>query len=620
MDKLIGMRERLRVMITVVFLLSTSALWSQDIQKINLANEYFGQGELDKAKVLYQELVKKPKNIPTVHNRYLQVLQQLALHDEGEQYLRKLVRQYPEVAQYALDLGILYRKAGDPVRADEQITATLQGIKGNKFQIISAAQYLYNKQETPFALMAYQLGREQEKNPSAYALELAEIHRRMSQKDEMISEYLNFATNNPSNLKYVKNMLQNLLTEEDDLDNLEQLLYDKIQKHPNESLYSSLLIWVNLQQQNFYGAFIQARALDKREKAGGAGILDIGKIALENKDYKSAIRIFGYLEKEYSSGVNYESAKRYLVKSREELVKNTFPVDLAEIRNLIKDYDRVIKEIGINERTMEAMRSQALLYAFYLDRKDSAISILQDIIAAPGAMNALQAQAKLDLGDIYLLNGEPWESTLLYSQVEKARKDQPLGYEAKLRNAKLSYFKGDFELAQGHLDILKLATSREIANNAMALSLLIQDNTVFDSTDVAMKAYADIELALFQKQRALALEKLDLMLTQFQGHSLTDEIYWLKANILLEMGSFEQSVSLLNQIVESYQYDILSDDAYFLMGTIYEDQLKDNTKAMEIYQDFLVKFPGSLHSAEARKRFRNLRGDFDQPTPQDRIN
>jgi tetratricopeptide (TPR) repeat protein len=607
-------------MILAILLLGATALWAQDIQKINLANEYFGQGDLDKAKALYQELVKKPKNIPTVHNRYLQVLSQLALHDEGEQYLRKLVRQYPEVAQYALDLGILYRKAGDPVKADEQITSTLQGIKGNKFQLISAAQYLYNKQETPFALLAYQLGREQEKNPSAYALELAEIHRRMSQKDEMISEYLNFATNNPTNLKYVKNMLQNLLTEEDDLNNLEQLLYDKIQKHPNESLYSSLLIWVNLQQQNFYGAFIQARALDKRKKSGGSGILDIGKIALENKDYKTAIRIFGYLEKEYNSGINYESAKRYLVKSREELVKNTFPVDLSEIRNLIKDYHRLVQEIGINERTMEAMRSQALLYAFYLDRKDSAISILQTIIAAPGGVSALQAQAKLDLGDIYLLNGEPWESTLLYSQVEKARKDQPLGYEAKLRNAKLSYYKGDFELAQGHLDILKLATSREIANNAMALSLLIQDNTVFDSTDVAMKAYADIELALFQKQRALALDKLDQMLQQFQGHTLTDEIYWLKANILLEMGSFEQSVGLLNQIVESYQYDILSDDAYFLMGTIYEDQLKDKTRAMEIYQDFLVKFPGSLHSAEARKRFRNLRGDFDQPTPQDRIN
>ena len=49
-----------------------------------------------------------------------------------------------------------------------------------------------------------------------------------------------------------------------------------------------------------------------------------------------------------------------------------------------------------------------------------------------------------------------------YSQVEKAQKDAPLGYEAKLRNARLSYFNGDFKLAEAHLDIFwKEATSRE---------------------------------------------------------------------------------------------------------------------------------------------------------------
>jgi tetratricopeptide (TPR) repeat protein len=287
-------------------------------------------------------------------------------------------------------------------------------------------------------------------------------------------------------------------------------------------------------------------------------------------------------------------------------------VDTTEISHLIDDYRRMVAEIGINERTLEALRSEALLYAFYLNRKDSAIQILTKIIDTPGINIALKSQAKLDLGDIYLLNGEPWESTLLYSQVEKSQNDQPLGYEAKLRNAKLSYYKGEFELAQSHLDILKLATSREIANNAMALSLLIQDNTVFDSTDHAMQAYAQVELDLFQNKYDLALKKLEILTVQYPGHSLTDEILWLKANILLELGAFQQAIDQLSQVVEGYEYDILSDDAYFLMGSIYEDQLKDTIEAMRIYNDFLVRFPGSIYSAEARKRYRALRGDFKE--------
>ena len=599
----------------VVIFVTSANLWGQDVQKIGLANEYFAKGEMDKAKALYEELARKNRNIPQIHNRYLNVLAQLGAYDQGEDYLQRLVRQFPDVVQYPLDLGIFYRKAGKVSEADRQITKTLQAIKSQKYQIISAAQYLFNKQETPFALMAYQLGRESEKDPHMYALEMAEIYRRMSQKTEMVNEYLNFASSNPNNINYVKNILQNLLTEEDDLMQLEELLYNKIQKQPNEPLYATLLIWVNLQQQNFYGAFVQARALDKREKGGGTRVLEIGRIALDNHDYKNAIKIFGYVARETKTGVNYELAKRYLVKSREELVKNTFPVDLEEIRNLIGDYQEIIDEIGKNERTLEAMRSQALLYAFYLDRRDSAISILQNIISTSSIKPALQNQAKLDLGDIYLLNQEPWESTLLYSQVEKAQKDRPLGYEAKLRNAKLSYFKGDFELSQGHLDILKLATSREIANNAMALSLLIQDNTVFDSTDLAMQQYADVELTLFQNRRQEALVKLDLLLRAYPGHSLTDEILWLQSNVYMELGNFDRAIELLNQIVTGYQYDILSDDAYFLMGTIYEDQLSDPNKAMEIYKDFLTKFPGSIYVAEARKRFRSLRGDFDELPP-----
>lgn len=600
------------VLVLVLLLGLSQPLMAQDVQKINLANQYYEQGDLEKARVVYEELIKKQSNLPQIHARYLQVLYQIGDFTEGEKYLTKLIKQYPDVIQYQLDLGILYRKKGEDALADQYLKQTLEGIESYKFQIISASQYLFNRHEIDHALYGYKLSRAYEKDSHLYALELAEIYRRLNMKDEMVGEYLNFASSNPNNINYVKNVLQNLLTEEEDLISLEDLLYEKIQKNPNTTLYASLLIWVNLQQQNFYGAFVQARALDKREKGEGERVLNIGKIALDNRDYKNSIKIFSYLIKQYHSGINYELAKRYLIKSREELVKTTFPVDTTEIANLIDDYRNMVMEIGINERTLEAMRSQALLYAFYLDRKDSAIQILTKIIDIPGINPHLIAQAKIDLGDIYLLNGEPWESTLLYSQVERLQKDQPLGYEAKLRNAKLSYYKGEFELAQGHLDILKLATSREIANNAMALSLLIQDNTVFDSTDQAMQAYAKVELDLFQNKYQPALQKLEAMMVQYPGHSLTDEILWLRANILLELGEFTQAMELLSQIVQDYEYDILSDDAYFLIGTIYEDQLQNDAEAMKVYNDFLIRFPGSIYSAEARKRYRALRGDFKE--------
>jgi tetratricopeptide (TPR) repeat protein len=228
------------------------------------------------------------------------------------------------------------------------------------------------------------------------------------------------------------------------------------------------------------------------------------------------------------------------------------------------------------------------------------------------------------LGDVYLLKEESWESTLLYSQVEKTQKETSLGYEAKLRNAKLSYYKGDFKLAQDHLNILKEATTREIANDAMDLSIRIKENTAFDSAGTALKEYAEIELLLYQNKTHQALDRINTLKKNEEGQdslksrpgtsTILDDVYWLEANLRMKQGEFQTAVGLLQKILDHYGSDILADDAFFLQGEIYERQLGDKPKAMEIYREFLNKFPGSVYAAEARKRFRQLRGDFtDQP-------
>ena len=584
----------------------------QDIQKTQLARQYYEQGALEKAEDTYESLARNKSNIPFIHKLYFELLISEKHFSEAEKYIEKVKKWYPDNLNYNVDEGVLFLKSGHKSKGEEVLKNVINNAASNPTLTRTVAQYFFQNNMPDYAIKTYLEGRKESHNPTEFSIELANIYRRINDREGMIDEYLNFINQNPSNLGYVENVMQNLLSEPEDLEALESVLYSKIQKDADNDIYNELLIWVNLQLKDFYSAFIQARALDKRAKEGGKRILDIGVIALQNKDYESAERIFEYVLETYKSGITYEIARRYLIKAREEIVKNTFPVDQEEIKTLIVDYRKLISDLGVNNVTLEAMRSKALLHAFYLDEKDSAIQLLQRIIQIPRADKDLVAKAKLDLGDIYLLKGEPWESTLLYSQVEKSAKESLLGYEAKLKNAKLSYYKGDFELAQAHLDVLKLATSREISNDAIALSLLIQDNIAFDTTHKAMEDYAAIDLLLFQNKKQEALQKLDKMLELYPGHSLTDEIWWRKAQIFMELGKFEASIALLEKIVNEYPYDILSDDAYFLMGTLFEDHLKMPENAMEVYQTLLTKYPGSLFAAEARKRFRQLRGDFSQ--------
>jgi outer membrane protein assembly factor BamD (BamD/ComL family) len=269
----------------------------------------------------------------------------------------------------------------------------------------------------------------------------------------------------------------------------------------------------------------------------------------------------------------------------------------------------MLEELGTNQRTLEALKSKGLLYAFYLNEKDTAIAVLENAIKIGAADQIFVDKCKLDLGDIYLLKSEPWEATLLYSQVEKSEKDSPLGYEAKLRNAKLAYFRGDFELAKEVLDILKQATSREIANDAMELSLMIQENTGEDSTESALKDYSQVELLLFQHRNKEAVDKLNIMEKAYRGNPIMDDLLFLRAGVYLKQGDVDKGVKDLENIMQNYPNDIKGDDALYLLAKTYQEVLNQSTKAMNLYQELLVKYPGSIFGADARKRFRTLRGD-----------
>ncbi len=606
--------------ITWVIILLTwtnlAGLRAQDAEKVALAQQYDDQGEVEKAKSLYDELVRKKDNVALVHTRYVRLLINNGYLDEAGKYIKKAVRQFPDNIVYRLDAGVINLRRGEEEAAERYFSEAIQEAVDDPYKIRVVASHLVRNDLIDRAIAVYQAGRAAGNDDGLYALELANIYQRTNERDNMIEAYLTYAEEDLARMGYVKNVLQSALTEEGDLDSLSVMLLDKVQQSPDNPLYNELLIWVQLQQKNFYGAFMQARALDRRNRTEGDRIMEVAEIALENRDYENALKMYDYVVDKYPRTRNYPVARRNKISAREQLVKNRFPVDQKEIATLISDYQEFINEsrqspVGLNITTLEAMRSQANLYAFYEDEKSAAIDILKQVADHPKASEELQAQCKLDMGDIYLLLNEPWESTLLYAQVEKANKEEPVGYEAKLRNGKLSYYRGDFELAQGHLDVLKEATTREIANDAMNLSLLIQNNTAFDTTGSAMKSYAEVELLLFQNRPREALNRLDSMLEVYPQHPLTDEIHWLEAKVNMRSGNFEQSLNNLNSILTAYSQDILGDDALFMKGKIYEDQLKNEKKAMEIYTKFLTEYPGSIYVADVRKRFRSLRGDFN---------
>ena len=608
----------------------------QNLAEIQLANEYILKGEKKKALEIYRDLVKNDINVPLIHNNYLNVLLDDGLVDEAQSYLKKILRRDPDNIQYDLDLGIVYVRSGDLTKAEHHFKDLITENKSSIQRIKMISDYLSSRSLTDYSIQALTASRSHLGNPFLFCLDLAMLYRMQGKQDKMVEEYLNYVTQSTANIQYVKNVLQALLTKPEELESLEQLLYQKVQQEPDVEVYPDLLVWVTVQQKNFTASFMQARAYDKRYKTNGDKCMEVARVALDNDDFDSAAKMYRYVIREYQNTENHLLARLGLIRTHEARVRKTYPVNIDSVKTLVTSYEKFIQSYPDNNNSLEAARNEATLYANYLDQKDVAIGILNKLIANPRASLYLKSKAKLDLGDIYLTKSESWESTLLYSQVEKTQKENPIAYEAKLKNARLSYYKGDFKLAQEHLDILKEATTREIANDAMELSMRIKENIAFDSVGEALKEYASIELLLYQNKIDEALRRIDLLKQGLAEKSATDksdtvksahraiynqtildDTYWLEANIRMQRGDFTASIGLLQKILDDFGDDVLSDDAYFLQGEIYERQLKNKEKAMEIYREFLNKFPGSVYAAEARKRYRILRGDF---TNQDQVN
>lgn len=629
----------MRITFFLLFFVTFAQAQNQD--DIQLANEYLLKGDKKKALEMFKELSKHDANHPYIYNNYFNLLLDVGAFDDAQKFLQKLSKKDPLNIQYDLDHGLVYVRSGDLSKADRYYKDLISENKSNVQRIKMMSDFFMARSLIDYGIQSLSESRQALGNPYLFCLELAMLHRIKGNQDKMVQEYLSYVTQSSANIQYVKNVMQALLTKPEELESLEKLLYEKIQAHPDVEVYSDLLIWVTMQQKNFYASFIQARAYDKRYRREGEKSMEVARVALDNEDYDNALKVYRYVIREFPNTQTYLLARLGLIRTREARVKKSFPVNKDSVRILIEDYKDFTTQYPDNVNSLEAARSEALLFANYLDEKDSAIQIISKLLLNPRTSLHLKSKAKLDLGDIYLLKGEPWESTLLYSQVEKVQKENPIGYEAKLKNAKLSYYKGDFRLAQEHLDILKQATTREIANDALDLSMRIKENIAFDSVGEALKQYASIELLLYQNKNNEALKQIELLkegrieklskekegtpnlspqndsIQSISNQTILDDVYWLEANIRMRQGEFEKSISLLEKIVQDYGDDILADDAYFLRAEIYERQLSQKDKAMEIYREFLNKYPGSVYAAEARKRYRSLRGDFNgQEQPQ----
>ncbi len=597
---------KIRQLLFLLMLIS-QALFAQKGNLEALAKEYFNKGEFDKAENAYAKLYQNDPNSTEYYTKLFRSLMAQQKFDQAEKLCKKMIKRTNSYPTYIIDLGVVYDSNKQNEKAKKQYQEAINKLFPDLMLLVDVAAKFTELQLYDLALESINKGRVLTRNPTLMSADATKIYSLQNNKQGIIEEQLNTFEQNAYEQDLIQQNFQDYFNDEKDYDLLKMVLLQRLQKFPDQKFYYDLLIWTFIQQQNFDAAYMQSLAMDKRFAEDGQRLFQLGVYCRNNKKYEAAIKSFrSVIEK----GVNfpyYNPSRIQLLSTQKEKITSSV-YSQNDLINLEKDYQQFFNDFGEQSSTAEAMREYASLLALYLNKSEQAIAILNKIILNRYGISSFLAQCKLDLGDYYLYDAEIWEAAMLYGQVDKAYKDDPLGQMAKFKNAKLSYYAGEFEWSKAQLDILKASTSQLIANDALNLSLLISDNENVDTNFQALGLYARADLLVYQHKYDEALIKLDSINILFPANELEDDILWMKASIELNKQHFDSAINFYRMIVDKFKEGIWADDALFTIAEIYERKLQKIELAMKAYQQMIDEFSGSMYMVEARKRFRMLRG------------
>ena len=423
--------------------------------------------------------------------------------------------------------------------------------------------------------------------------------------EKMISTFLDEAAVNQTSIIMIQNQLSRFMAEdhEDAFSNsLRKALLVRVQKE-QDVFWNGFLSWYYVQKKEFSKAFVQEKAIYKRNPQSLSNILSLAQLSIEEKDLETSRGILNFILESSSDSEILLQAHYYLLE---------MDIDESTVQNQKKieqNIQAVLNQFGVSRNTLKIQLLQAHFLAFELNDIPKAKEIIENALKLP-LNNFEQADVKMEMADIFLLQQKFNQALLYYTQIENDLKNDPMGHEASLKAAKTSYFKGDFDWAQKQFGTLKTAVSQLIANDALEYFLLINDSNVADSTQVALKQFAKADYLKYQNKNHEALKVFQQLLLNYKGDQLEAVTQLQIGEIYRELGQFDNALLAFQEIIDKHQESIYIDEALYFSAEILNKKLNKPEEAKAFYEKIIFNHQDSIYFTDSREKYRILRGDI----------
>ena len=571
-------------------------------QNEQLANYYYEKGDFEKAKISYEELLTTVPQNMQYFLRTVECYQQLQQYDLAEKAIQSRLNKYKQ-STLLVELGYNYQLQKNDAKATGYYDQAIEQIKKNTRDVYGVANAFEKKVLLEYALKSYETATAIEPNYN-FNYQKALLYGQLGNTEMMIATFLDEAYATPENSNLIKGQLGRFMADEADAtfsESVRKALIVRVQK-TQDIFWNRYLSWYYVQQKEFGKAFIQEKAIYKRNSESLANIVGLAQQAIEEDDQETATEILGFIIENTSDLELLIQADTYLIKMRIDKATTT---DYTAINSAL---EALLTKYEITPFTLSLQLVQAHFVAFNLKKPEQARAIVNKALSLQ--LNDYEkAQTKMELADILLLEEKFNQALLYYSQIEMDLKNDVVAHEASLKAAKTTYFKTDFPWALKQFKELKSANTQLIANDALEYFLLINDNTVEDSTQVALTAFAKGDYLLYQNRNDEAITQFQSVLQKFKDNQIIAVTLLRLGGIYEKKGQYDLALSQYQNIISNHADGIYIDEALYFSAEIYNKKLNNPEKAKALYEKIIFNHEDSIYFVEARKSFRKLRGD-----------
>ena len=573
-------------------------IWAQ---KDYLAENYFEQGDYEKALTLYQRLVEEQPRQPKFVLGLVNTYQQLSMFAPAENLLKARLREPRIYPLYYIALANNFNIQRQADSAQVYIDKALAYAIEQPNYTISIGKALTDLSLLEPAKTLYQ-GAMQQHPDKDYNLQLARVYGELGDLEAMFETYLTLMESTPRFIPSIQRYLETYITEDPQNQGnmlLKTALLKRLAERP-EPLYNSLLSWLFAQQKEYGKAFIQEKAIFMRSGGDLEGVKQLGYAALNDQEHTTAKTIFDYV-------LTQALDPRERLSAHIEILRLDRELNQRPDVEIDQDYTRLMQEFNAFDQTQLTL-DYADFLAFHQEQSQKAISLLNQA-AEQARQSYAEGRLRLLLGDILVFNGLYNDALVNYALVQSVLKDDDLAQEAKFKEAQTSYFRGDFQWAQTQLKVLKSSTTQKMANDAIALHVLINENTLEDSTQTALKKFASAQLLMHQKKYTQAIAALKDLQSGEQTDRLADDVLHNLGQLYLLIQEPHLAREQWEILISNHPDSVYVDDALFALSELMMSDFNSPQEAKTYLESIIFNHADSIYFIAAQKQYRILRGD-----------